>query len=242
MKLSLVKKRWRAFLKNKKPNQEGFTLIEILVALFLVVVILGLALNRSFSTREDLSRTLDELETALRYARDEAALRNSIVRLNIKLEMPQKYSLEYGPNDNFVLPPDLFESQEMVTSNEEDDYMAEQQKEIEKKFHKIKAFENAEKELTQGVKFIGGATTFSQSLITEGRFAVYVYPTGEMDAGILLLSSEEEVGALSFQSFTNDYQKEYRKFRIQGSTGNTIDQQFDTAEEFYEEWRSDAGF
>ena len=209
------------------------------MALFLVVLVLSLALSSSFSTRDNLEKTLTDFETALRYARDEAALKNAIVRLNIKLELPQKYSLEYGPDENFVLPPDLYQAEDLVTSNEEEDFRSQQQKELDKKFNRIQAFQQEEKPIPQGVKVIGGATTFSQKLVTEGRFAVYVYPTGEIDAGILLLASSDEVGSLEFKSFTSDYKIDYKRIGGPSATGDLIDQQFDTAEELYDEWRAE---
>ena len=48
------------------------------------------------------------MERAIRFSGSEAALRNTLIRLQIKLgneENPnQSYSLQYGPEGSFVLP------------------------------------------------------------------------------------------------------------------------------------------
>lgn len=220
----------------KNSHQKGFTLIEILVALFLVVLVVGLLAGNPFSTRDNLEKNLFEIERALRYAKDEATLRNAVVRLKINLEYPQSYVLEYGPNDNFVLPPDLYSQEYAVQTRAEDEERDERIEELDSKFHRVRAFQESEKEFLMGVQAIGGATGMTERLITENQFTIYVYPTGEMDSGIIILASDDEIGALSFESFIDQFTIDYVLLDRFNQHGELIDQQFEAAQRKYEDW------
>ena len=62
-------------------NDKGFSLIEILVAITLVSVVFGIFASFSFNTTDDLEEATDNVERAIRFSIDEAALRNVIVEL-----------------------------------------------------------------------------------------------------------------------------------------------------------------
>ena len=87
-------------------NNQGFTLIEILVALVLIALILAVSISNPLSSRDDLEKDVNGIERALRFMSDEAALKNAVIRLHFILEGdPQQYAVEYGPSDSFILPP-----------------------------------------------------------------------------------------------------------------------------------------
>lgn len=222
--------------EKKYKAQKGFTLIEILVALFLVVIILSLVGGNPFSTRANLERNIFDLETALRYARDEASLRNAIVRLRLNFEHPQSYSLEYGPNDNFVIPLDLYTNESAVRSRREDELIDQAQSEIDSRFNRVQAFQGGVRQFHDGVSLIAAATTLSQSLMSENEFAIYVYPSGEMDAGIIILGSDDEVGILTFESFVDDYEIDFIGLDFSRNVENIYDLHFDMAQRLYQEW------
>jgi len=58
------------------------------------------------STRRNLDEALNDIERAVRFSVDEAALRNAMIRVRFKFDQdPQTWSVEFCPNGNFVLPP-----------------------------------------------------------------------------------------------------------------------------------------
>ncbi|RPJ66206.1 MAG: prepilin-type N-terminal cleavage/methylation domain-containing protein, partial [Alphaproteobacteria bacterium] len=115
MKLQLLqqiveKETMRQLLNNKfstlLKNNQGFTLIEILVALVLMALVLGITISSPFSSRDDLDKDVNSIERAIRYMSDEAALKNAVIRFHLLLDTdPQEYAVEYGPSDSFILPP-----------------------------------------------------------------------------------------------------------------------------------------
>ena len=118
-------------------NDQGFTLIEILVALVLIVLVMSLALNSPLSSRSDLDKEVNSLERAIRFMSDEAALKNTVIRLHFLLDKePQEYALEFGPSDSFILPPKP-EFDTKVETKEEEDIKKKEAKNLNQKFNKI---------------------------------------------------------------------------------------------------------
>ena len=62
-------------------DSRGFSLLEILVALAIGASLYGLYQAGTQSGRKNLDELATSLERAVRYSVDEAALRNSIVRI-----------------------------------------------------------------------------------------------------------------------------------------------------------------
>jgi prepilin-type N-terminal cleavage/methylation domain-containing protein len=71
----------KLLLKN-----QGFTVIEILVALVLITLVMAVAISDPFNSSEDLYKEADGLERSIRFMGDEAALRNSVVRIHFLLD------------------------------------------------------------------------------------------------------------------------------------------------------------
>ncbi|TNF02491.1 MAG: prepilin-type N-terminal cleavage/methylation domain-containing protein [Deltaproteobacteria bacterium] len=221
---------------QKKFNNGGFTLIEMLVAMFLVVLVLALAANVSFSSREDLDETLFDIERAIRFGVDEAALKNAMIRLNFILDKkPQKYSLEYGPNDNFVLPQKLFEAVDTSEMDEEERKNTEAAK-IAKKFNKIKEFQDSDRELAENVRIIGVGSNLYEDMITDFQASMYIYPTGEKDKGIVILATDEELASISWNAFTSDFDINYYKYSDSDFV-NDVERQTELALEIFGKWK-----
>lgn len=221
---------------QKKFNTGGFTLIEMLVAMFLVVLVLALAANVSFSSREDLDETLFDIERAIRFGVDEAALKNAMIRLNFLLDKkPQKYSLEYGPNDNFVLPQKLFEAVDATEMDEEERKNTEAAK-IAKKFNKIKEFQDSDRELAENVRIIGVGSNLYEDMITDFQASMYIYPTGEKDKGIVILATDEELASISWNAFTSDFDINYYKYSDSDFV-NDVERQTELALEIFGKWK-----
>jgi hypothetical protein len=163
--------------KILKSNQ-GFTVIEILIALVLIISILGLVLSDPFSTSADLDQQSDDIERASRFMSDEAALRNAVVRLHFMLgKAPQEYAIEYGPSDTFILPP-VSDFETTTISKEEEEKAAKLLRETNMKFNKVVEFQESNTEVHESVKIIGIGHSNSQKLKSTGDVSVYAFPTG----------------------------------------------------------------
>jgi len=222
--------------KLNTSNQKGFTLIEMLVALLLVTIILTLVAGTSFSSRRNLDEALNNLERGVRFSTDEAALRNTMIRLKMKFdEDPQTWSVEFGPDGNFVLPA----TQVSVSKSKSDeDKQKNKQKKIDKKFSRVKEFQDEEKSLPGGVKIIALATSLTQVMVLDGQNAIYIYPTGEKDSAIIVLATDEEVASLEVSPFTLEMKRTYYSID-DDSSSDLSERQIELAEEIYQKWLKD---
>ena len=79
-------------------DQKGFSLLEILIALAIAAGLYGTLIVNISNPRRNINEGLNNMERAIRFSGSEAALRNTLIRLQIKLgneENPnQSYSLQ----------------------------------------------------------------------------------------------------------------------------------------------------
>ncbi len=215
-------------------NNRGFTLIEMLVALLLVTIVLTVVSGTSFSTRRNLDEALNDIERAVRFSVDEAALRNSMIRVRFKFdEDPQTWSVEFGPNGNFVLPP---LNKDASKSRSEEDSEKKDRDTLNKKFSKVKEFQESDREFPLGVKVVGIATTLTQAMLLEGDNSLYIYPTGEKDSAIIIVASDDELASLKISPFTMDIEREYYTVDLSNDADIT-EAQIALAERIYQEWQ-----
>ena len=194
-------------------NSSGFSLLEILVALFLAALILGVAVGVNFepSSRNQLLEAMDLMERAVRFGVDEATLRNRIVRLHFLLEeTPQQLSLEYASDETFVL------SKKILDWNNEDDLGKEEKEEqrkfledISKQFQPVDEFEEENLSLPEGVRVFGVGTSTLERLISAPEVSVFIYPSGEKDGALIVLGTEEEMASLKIEEFTLDFERSW---------------------------------
>jgi len=115
-------------------STKGFTLLEILIALGLMSLVFSFALNYNFSSRQLLEAEVKKIERAIRYSGDETSLRNKIIRIKFDLEKtPQSFTIEYGPDDNFVLPAKKYPEKDSLTETQIEK-IEQDLKKIDKKF------------------------------------------------------------------------------------------------------------
>ena len=127
-----------------------------------------MAVSDSFNTSADLDEETNNLERAIRFMSDEAALRNSVVRLHFMLDKaPQEYAIEYGPSDSFILPP-VNEFETKTVSIEEEEKAQKLTKEINLKFNKIQEFQESNTEVSENVKILGIGNASSEKFISNG--------------------------------------------------------------------------
>ena len=230
-------------LHKTKPEQnfltnQGFTLIEILVALTLIALVLALSINNPFSSRNELDPVVNDIERALRFMGDEAILRNAVLRIHFVLNKdPQEYSVEYGPSDNFILPSKPF-AESTVESKDEEDKKKKSLKEVNLKFNRVAEFSEKNFELPTNIKVIGVANLQSDKLQTKGEVSLYAFPSGERDAALVLIGSEEEIYSLKTNAFTPKIVKEVHKIVIENNKDITEAQQ-NLAKEIFDQWKKE---
>ncbi len=190
-------------------NQRGFTLIEILVALVLVGLIIGVAISDPFSQRKSLEEDLTQIERALSYMNDEAALKNTIVRFHAFVNKePGEWAIEYGPSENFILPAQN-ELGSSTLSQEEEEKLKKEAEATNRNFSRIQDFNETNNELKNNVKFIGLATRLTGKLQTTGDASLYSFPGGDRDEGIIILATEEEIATLEIAAFSSNIKRTF---------------------------------
>ncbi len=204
MALKAAKVPMRTFpLKTSKKfhlNHEGFTLIEILVALLLVsMIFLAFPTSDTVKAHRDLQSNVESIGRSMEFAANESILRNTITRLRISLEKsPVEFTVEYGPAGNLPLP-DMPEKTVKSLAEEKDE--KEKLSSIDKQFTKVEEFEDLKGELSIEVTILGVASSSQKKLMTSGEANIYFYPTGEKDGALVFFSTTEEIAYLEVQPF-----------------------------------------
>lgn len=220
-------------------SNQGFTLLEILIALFLIVIVLGIAVGDQFSGGKDLDKESSDIERAVRFMSDEAALRNSVVRLHFMLgKAPQEYAIEYGPSSSFILPPEP-EFATTTVSKEDEEKSDKATKDINLKFNKIQEYQESNTEVSDNVKIVGIGNANSQKFKTTGDAAIYAFPTGEKDDALILVANEESIVSIEVNPFSNKVEKKKYKIETAGKNRDINELVNEKAKEIFETWLKD---
>ena len=218
-------------------DKKGFSLIEILVALTLGASLYGLYQSSSNTTREALDKTMSDIERAIRFSVDEAALRNRMVRLHFLLDKePQEFAVEYGPDDNFVIPANKTGSFSSLSEKEQEE-AKKSADEINKKFNRVNEFSEGNQVVDDMVKILGVGTSIRKEIATEFHSSIYVYPTGEKDGAIIILGTDDELAVITMDPFTQDFKRVYQKLELESVTQDEIEnEKQEKAIEIYQDW------
>ncbi len=181
---------------------QGFSLIEILVALLLAALMfLAIPSGDSTQRHRELKTAVDNFDRAVRFAQNEAILRNAIVRLKIDLEStPVNYVVEYGPSGNVPIPESPDVSKMSVAERK---IWGEQQKKFSSQFTPVEEFEDIKFEISEEVMVLGVGIGDQKGLIQEGTPTIYFYPTGEKDSALFFFGTIEEFAYLEVSPFLN---------------------------------------
>ena len=221
---------------NKKTTlgHKGFTLLEVLVALGLMALVFTLVSVGNFNPRQKIDESLENLERSIRFASDESAIRNAVIRIHFFMEKnPAEFSVEYGPADSFMLPAQTDEP--IIKSLADQEKADKEQKKINQKFNRIKEFQEKNAELPDGIRLIAVVTSVQNKLITEGQPSLYMFPTGEKDSGLIIVGNTEEIAGISIDGFSQNYDRVYKK--IENATKENLTEiQNKMAEELFKEW------
>jgi len=219
---------------NIANNNQGFSLIEILVALVLAALIfLAVPSSDHVQKHRDLKTAVDDIDRSIRFASNEAVLRNSVVRLRISLDKsPVEYTVEFGPPGNLPLPDMPLKNQKSL---EEEKKETEIKAALDRQFNKVEEFEEIKHEISQSVTILGMASTSQKELIKDGEACLYFYPTGEKDGGIIIFSTSEEIAYLEVAPFLSETNSFFETLKTSG-VAKLEDILQTKLEEVYKEW------
>ncbi len=222
----------------RQNNNQGFTLIEILVALVLIALASSIAISHPFSSRKDLDKEVNSIERAIRFMSDEAALKNTVIRLHFILNKePQEYAVEYGPSDSFILPPKP-EFETKVETKEEEEKKAKESQSINQKFNKISEFQDKNSEMPENIKIVGVATPQSEKLQYSGEVSIYSFPNGEKDEALVILGSDEDIISIKVNAFSMKI--EHQVYNLGPTTEkDLLEKQQEKAKEVFEKWKKE---
>ena len=218
-------------------DDRGFSLLEILVALAIGASLYGLYQGSAHSFRKNLDELALNVERAVRYSVDESALKNAIVRIHFFLDNePQEWSVEFGPDDSFVLPIIKGGASEGVSLRDREKYVK-QIEELNKSFNLVKEFDEKNKQIEDNIAVIAIGTSLSEDIITEFHASIYFYPSGEKESAIIILGSEEELVSITIDPFTLEMERNYHPLDIESMDKEVIlAGQRELAKELFNEW------
>jgi prepilin-type N-terminal cleavage/methylation domain-containing protein len=219
---------------TRLPDQRGFTLIEILVALALVALVITLSLPRSGGARAELEQTLDHIERSIRFGVDEAILRNVVVRLHFSLnEDPQHFTIEYGPDAQFVPPPRPEQTRSDLGPSDREAFDEEQQT-LNRKFNRIRELSQGKFDISEIIVVMGLGVIEDQNLTLDGEFSLYLFPTGEKDHSFIVLSSDDEFATLEIEPFSMSFRRTFTPH----SLDQDLERRYRESNSFFQEWRA----
>jgi prepilin-type N-terminal cleavage/methylation domain-containing protein len=221
-------------LPSIESSEKGFSLIEILVALVLAALIfLAVPTSDTVQKHRDLKTAVDDLDRSVRFAGNEAVLRNTVVRLRISLDKnPVEYTVEYGPAGNLPLPDMPVKSNKSLQDEKAE---AEKRASLDRQFTKVEEFEDIKHEISEDVTILGMASTSQKELVKEGEATLYFYPTGEKDGGIIIFSTVEEIAYLEVAPFLSETNSVFQPLKTSG-VAKLEDILQTKMEEVYKEW------
>lgn len=221
---------------NRSPSHSsGFTLIEILVALVLVGLVYSIMQSDTLtSNRQLMEENANDIERAVRFSIDEAALRNTVVRLWFDLEQsPIEYAVEYGPSENAVIPRFNSEEESSLLTEESD---RKKEKQFDNKFNRVEEFQEKNKVFHDSIRILGIGSALRKRFVSEGKMAIYIYPSGEKDESLIVLGNDQEMLQIEIDSFGTSFQRKYFTFEEEGDITELFEERKKLAKRQYEEW------
>lgn len=220
-------------------SSAGFSLLEILIALFIVVLITYAASGSgSLFGKNSMDEALDGLERAVRFSANETILQGAIVRIKLSLTTtPVTYSVEYGPKDGFILPQfSDFKAKQDLNIRELEDYQKVEKK-VNTQFNAVNEFADSPLELPESIRILGVASSLRTNvLLTEEDAYIYFYPNGEKDDTLIILTDESEFASLEIEPFRDKISKQFYDIRELLESPTFEDDLFAKAKEVYENW------
>ena len=199
---------------SQKKNQQGMTLIEIIITVAIIGLIMGLSVGVfRDNTEAALSDTADHLVGTIKYVYNEAAIKNQYYRLVINFE-DQTFSVESSPE-----PFKISATQEGTP--EEDKSTAASIKEVGADL-KSGASEEATAtsappqgggfsgtssyllkpvKLPEGIRIKDVYVAHLDKKVEGGKTAIYFFPNGWVEKAVINLSDEKGESFYSLETF-----------------------------------------
>lgn len=207
---------------NILKGNQGLSLIEILVALVLIAFATFSVIGNPFNSRQTLEDALTQLDRAVRFANQEALLKNKVVR--IKLDMstePHSFTVEISQHSQLILP----ESQDTNSfSKDELEVYLKNQAKFNQGFSPVDEFKKNSKEINEDIKIVAIASSYNKKIVSGEPAYIYFYPIGYRDASLIFLASIDEVAEIRVQSVQEETFLQYYPMPA-GSTFDNIQQQ-----------------
>ncbi len=185
-------------------GQQGLSLIEILVAIFLIAIASFIAVRNTFDARADLEDAIYGLERAIKLASQEAVLRNRVTRLRMNSitgpDEPHEYQIEIGQHHEILLP-ELEEENTRFGIDEKE--KLKQQEQLDAGFGPIEEFRQYAKPLNDDILFIGMVTDYTKQLVIDTA-SLYFFPIGNRDAGLIFLASVDELAIIEVMTVSEE--------------------------------------
>lgn len=217
-------------------QEQGFSVLEIMVALLLAsLIFFAIPSGDTAAKHRALNEAVDDMDRTVRFAANEAILRNTVVRIRIFMDKnPVEYTVEHGPPGNLPLP-DMPERTSL--SLDEEKALQEKTASFDRQFTKVEEFESIKKELDPDVVILGVSTDNQEGLQTREVANIYFYPTGEKDAALIFFSTNEEIAWLEVPAFLPETYKNFEALPKE-SVARLEDVLQTRMDELYKEWIS----
>ncbi len=187
-------------LLNNLNSNKGFTIFEVLVAIFIIAMVFVAVPLSNPSNRRELETAIDDIDRAVRFATNEAVLRNAVTRLTIDVsKSPAEYFVEFSSDEGFLLPDP--EQEKLVSTRKEEEGKQVKKSAIDRSFNKIPEFEEMKREISPIIITLGAYVGTGENLRKEGQISIYFYPSGERDGALILFGNDEEVAGLEILPF-----------------------------------------
>lgn len=224
-------------LEQPQLDQRGFSLIEILVALFLLsIIFISIPSSDTADDRDKLETVIDDMQRAVHFSDNETILRNAVVRMHFTAEDGGKinYSIQAGPTGDFVLPVQPQEYSRM--SLKEKEHWDKKIKEMSSQFTDTQEFEDNKRSIPEGVKMIGLGCADWKELKIEGDMDLYFYPNGDRDQCVLYFASYDEIAQLEIPYMGFNFKLEYTRNPVFERADQLEDYIFEQAQARFKEW------
>lgn len=225
---------------NKSIGQQGFSLLEILVVIALLGLVVLIGVNMTAPEKDVGLEATNLMERGVRFGVNEAALRNTVIRLHFYFDTePQKFSVEYGPDDNFVIPTsDLNQENKDDLSESEQEDLKDRLSKVNQSFNTIPEFKDDAMKIPENVRIIGIGSILHEKLLYDFEGSIYIYPTGEKDESIIFFATFYELVSITIPAFTLDFEINRYPFENPLESDEEIfDVGISKAAELFEEWR-----
>ena len=120
-----------------------------------------------------------------------------------------------------------------VLDKEEND---KKDKEFNKKFNRVPEFSDGPREVPDTVRIVAVGSALTGLLFLDGQTSIYAYPTGEKDGGIVILSNQKEIVAVTFAPFLLGFDKIRKYLDPETSLDDLPEEQDKMAKEMFESW------